>query len=305
MPESTGNWGEKEWQTYANGLLSTHYGMSNGSYQRIPDKGGDGGLEGISNCGCAYQCYADQESKDNDERTRKQKKKILDDLNKLCKNKEFWIKFLGTTKIRTWTLMVPNLDDKEVVSYARKRARELLKKKLPFIDDKFEAFVKSADDFPAAKLIARDPRLPGATGTVSPTDVVTFKQKEAVFVQNIDGKLEKVPAQDDAQRIKFREELLVYHLDSSNYLDELRRKFPPQWEELDSLIDGTGSSISTEAFMDRRAADQRLMEIRKAFEKTLDENHSFIGKKERILISWGTVSKWLGECPLDFPEVAR
>ncbi|MFO0946453.1 MAG: hypothetical protein U1D30_10965 [Planctomycetota bacterium] len=302
MPESSGIWGEKEWQAYANALLSTHYAMNNGSYQRIPDKGGDGGLEGITRCGCAYQCYADQESKTHEDRTRKQKKKILDDLNKLEKNKDFWITFLGTTKIRHWTLMVPNLDDKEVVSYARKRARELLKKKLPFIEEKFEAFVKTADDYPAAKLVARDPRLPAASGNVSPKDLAAFKQKEAVFVQRIDGKLKRVPAKNDADRVKFREQLLHYHLQSSNYLEELRQKFPPQWEEFDSLVDGLGTSISTEAFMDNRSPDQRLMEIRKSFEKMLDESHRFIAKNERILLSWGTVSKWLGECPLDFPE---
>ena len=83
MAESTGTWNEKEWEQYANSLLSTHYGMNHGSYQRIPDRGGDRGLEGVTDCGCGYQCYADQESKTNEARTRKQKKKILEDLNKL------------------------------------------------------------------------------------------------------------------------------------------------------------------------------------------------------------------------------
>ena len=72
MAESTGIWSEKEWERYANNLLSTHYGMNHGCYQRIPDTGGDCGLEGVADCGCAYQCYADQESKTNEERTRKE-----------------------------------------------------------------------------------------------------------------------------------------------------------------------------------------------------------------------------------------
>ena len=154
--------------------------------------------------------------------------------------------------------MVPNLDDKEVVKYARRKGRDLLKKAPPFVDDKFEAFVKTADDYPAAKLIARDPRLPAAASAgVSPKDVATFKKTEAVFVRNIDGKLAKVPAKDDDERVGFRERLLVYHLQSSNYLEELRQKFPPQWEDLDSLIDAMGQSISTEAYVDVNRQRQR------------------------------------------------
>jgi hypothetical protein len=167
-------------------------------------------------------------------------------------------------------------------------------------------FIKTADDYPAATLIARDPRMPGASAAaVSAKDVATFKKRETLFVRNIDGKVAKVPAKDDDERVGFREKLLVYHLESSNYLEELRQKFPPQWEDLDSLIDAMGESISTEAFVDKRAADQRLMETRSSLEKTLAADHAFIRTNERLLISWGTVSKWLGECPLDFPEVSN
>lgn len=305
MLDAAKNWGEKEWEKYSNELLSTHYAMNGGSYQRIPDKGGDCGLEGVTDCGCAYQCYADQESKTNEERTKKQKKKIGDDLRKLEKHKEFWTQYFGTRKIRRWTLMIPNMDDKEVVQYAKKKARDLKKKAMPFIADDFDAFVKTADDYPAAKLIARNPYLPKAkTIAVSPAEIAAFKQKEAKFIQLIDTKLDKVPSLGAAERISLREELLVYYLHSSNYLESLRQKFPAQWEEIDTLIDTLGKSISSEGLLDTRKPATRLTETRIDFVTTLKENQKYLGENERVQISWGTLSKWLGECSLDFKEVS-
>jgi hypothetical protein len=304
MGEHARQWGEKEWQSYANGLLSTHYNLFRGSYQRIPDLGGDHGLEGISDCGDAYQCYADQGSKDNDERTRKQKKKIREDLAKLETYKDFWVATLGTRKILRWTLMVPDFDDKEVLKYARKKGRELLAKNLPYIDPSFQVFVKNADDFPSAKLIAREPRLPKGSGPpVTPDEIEAFKKSNPGFVQRIDEKLRKVLGkQDDAARGKYLEKLLRWHLDSSNFVDDLHAKFPPEWEDLHALITRKGESIETENFIVRGPAHQRLAAVRKEFAETLRAEHKFLDEGDRELVSWGTVSKWLGECPLDFPE---
>jgi hypothetical protein len=72
MSDGDHKWKEKEWEHYANELVSTDHSLRNGSYQRIPDRNGDCGLEGVSDYGCGYQSYADQ-------RIEKQKKKIYED----------------------------------------------------------------------------------------------------------------------------------------------------------------------------------------------------------------------------------
>src|SRR5262249_53356038 len=109
MTTTLRQWGEKEWQGYANELLSVHYSLLKCVYQRVPDTNGDCGLEGVSDSGDGYQSYADQQSKDNDDRVRKQKKKILTDLKKLDQYKAWWSSFLGPTKLRRWVLLVPHL----------------------------------------------------------------------------------------------------------------------------------------------------------------------------------------------------
>jgi hypothetical protein len=304
MGDLARQWGEKEWERFANSLLSTHHCLLNGSYQPIPDINGDNGLEGVADNGEVYQCYADQNTKTHKERVQKQKDKIKEDLEKLETNKVWWAGYLGKLKIRRWTLMVPVVADKEVLAYGRKKGRELLAKKLSFLDPKFEVCVKCAEHFPHALMVAREPRLPkGSIVPITATEIATFKSKDPQFVQHIDNKVKKVLDKDgDATREGFRDKLLRHHLDASNVLEELQKKFPPEWEELVELITRKGESIETENLLVTRPASERLTEVRKEFNQSLATAHKFLTEGDRERVSWGTVSKWLGECTLDFPD---
>jgi hypothetical protein len=304
MSAPTRHWGEKEWENYANGLLSVHYGLMKCIYQRIPATGGDCGLEGLSDTGDGYQCYADQGSKDNDDRVRKQKKKILTDLKKFEKNKTWWEGFLGPKKIRRWILMVPYLEDKQVVTYARGKAREVLKKSLSFIDSAFEGAVMTAEDFPAAKQIAREPIFPKAVSpAASAAQIGTFKQSNPTFIAHLEAKIGKVLGKDKGTTLdELRDHLLQWHLGASNLLADLHTNFPALWEDLANLIARKGESIATESFIDLTAPRIRLTAVRRDFKETLETEQKFMSEADRETVSWGTVSRWLGECPLNFPE---
>lgn len=304
MGDLAHQWGEKEWEKFANDLLCTHHSLLGGSYQPIPDSQGDKGLEGIADSGDAYQCYADQDSKTHKERVKKQKNKITKDLEKLNANKDWWRDFCGTTKVIRWTLLVPYVADKTVIAHGRKKGRELLAKKLPFIDAKFEVFVKCADHFPRALLVAREPRLPKASSPpITPTEIATFKSNQPVFVKHIDEKLKKVlDNESDTTREGYRDTLLRRHLDASNVFDELQKMFPSEWEELVELITRKGESIETENLLATGPAKQRLTEVQKEFKRSLEVAHKFLTEGDRERVSWGTVSKWLGECTLNFPD---
>jgi hypothetical protein len=303
-PDEDHRWKEKEWERYANELVSMDHSLRGGSYQRIPDRNGDCGLEGIADTGDGYQSYADQGSEDADQRIQKQKQKIYTDLNKLSEFREFWTEYFGDRKLKRWTLLVPKFEDKAVVQHGKKRAKELKKVKLPFIDPSFDVYVKSIEDFPAAKLMVRDPRLPKGDGKpIPPGQIAAFKKKKPEFVKKIDDKLEKaMPTRNEEKREAYRESLLEWHLRSSNYLKELERYFPPQWEALEELIATTGRSIESEAPFDNRSASARLTETRRDFARTLEHDMKYIVPSDREAVSWGTLTLWLGICRLDFPE---
>ncbi len=295
-------WDEKEWQKYTNELLATHHSLRKEKYQHIPDTNGDHGLEGVADTGDGYQAYADQDSRDHAHRVEKQKKKIYDDLRKLDQYQDWWLEYFGDRKLRRWHLIVPDFADKEVIKYAKIRARELKKKKLPFISEDFDAFVCTADDFPDAKVVARDPHLPRRTpNTVSETDVAAFLSEDPLFVEKLDEKIAKIlPRMTPKERVEYRNLLLGWHLESSNFVDEMERHFPPQWEDLELLITTTGKSLETEAPLDSSAPNVRLTRTRREFVEALGQRLPFIVNEDRDLIAWGTVARWLGECPLDF-----
>lgn len=295
-------WKEKEWENYVNQLLSFHHSVLGDSYQPIPDYGGDRGLEGCTNKGEAYQAYADQDSKNNKERTRKQKNKIRDDLKKFETYCDFWKEFFVESRLKHWTLMVPSLDDKEVVKYAKTQARKLVGKNLSFVDDTFFADVKTANEFPVAQAAIRIPSLPNLNSVViEDSDIDDYKVAEPVFVANLKLKLKKVNADATENEIDSNvSKWLRWHLVSCNLLESLKA-FPTLWEMLDELIYVTGQSIETENLYESRQPAQRLRESRAEFEsKLMSDEIGFLSSANAINVSNGTIARWLGECPLDF-----
>lgn len=290
----------KPWQEYVDSLLNIHYARLGGVYQRVPAKGqGDAGLEGFSNCGHGYQCYSDQGTLTHKERTKKQKEKITRDLKKLETNQKFWIDTLQGVKLRRWSLIVPSLDDKDVVQHARMKATEVLKKKLPFIADGFEAYVETADAYPAARAEISEPALVSKILCPKPvTDehVAALEDKEPDFINNLDYKLAQAAPNDDPK--ESRRDYLKWHLKCSNFLEELRQKFPLHWETIDNLATTLSAAVQTKQRSDTTPAPQKLISVEEDMERRLKESVTFLTDDERMMLAWGHVARWMGECSL-------
>ena len=164
--------------------------------------------------------------------------------------------------------------------------------------------MKTAEGFPAAKTYLRDPKLPRPeSGSVADEDIVAFREAQPAFIAHLNRKLRlAMPSATPEKLVEYAEQWLRWHLKSANLLDHLFNSFPNLWEELDELIEVTGQSIETEEAVDTRPPVQRLRETRHEFETKLDSTEfEFLTTSDRTSVSYGTVAKWLGECPLDFP----
>lgn len=307
MPDDEIQIGEDEWQEYVNELLGVHHSLLNEVYQTIPDIGGDRGLEGFCQNGHAYQAYADQNSKNFKERTRKQKKKIRDDLKKLDKYATWWTSMLQSVKLKCWTLLVPNLNDKEVVKYAREQAALLVAKGHSFIDPSFFATVRTAKGFPNARVMLSEPGL--ARKVLCPLPVTQDQIDQLhidhpTFLGNLDRKIASLmPNATPEEIVKKREQYLNHHLECSNYLDDLRRKFQPLWESVDRLITTTAKAIETDTGIGAAVPSNRLKDVREGFAKDItSKTKKFATEEDIIVLSYGTIAKWLGICNLEFPE---
>src|SRR4051794_32654618 len=109
---------------------------------------------------------------------------------------EFWEEMLQGVRLVSWTLVVPDNEDKDVLKHARRKATELMKKNLPFIDVAFQGHVcTDRTGFPLAyqKLLECGiAKIHIPPGQVGPEQVETFSASRPDFVRNIDTKVAKL-----------------------------------------------------------------------------------------------------------------
>jgi hypothetical protein len=131
------DWPGDAWQAYCVSLVQLRHGAAN--VQRVPDHvQGDAGIEFFTTDGCAYQCYALEETSDTKKAASAMKQKAARDLPKLNANAATLTGLLQATILHRWILLTPFLDDKQVVSFVRGRGSSL-RSAQPFLAPDFEA----------------------------------------------------------------------------------------------------------------------------------------------------------------------
>jgi hypothetical protein len=289
------------WQKRINRLCHIQCGLRGEAYQPIPDTvEGDGGLEGITSDGEGFQCYADQATMNVAERVRKQKKKIADDLRKLKKNSDFWKDVLGTTSLRRWYLVTPEVPDKAVLVHARLHAKKLRDEKLPFIDSSFEAFVVTDQFFQQAIEWSERMGLTVIDYTADQPSATDYATIESKFIANTERKLRKVRPNDDQYIKEQRDRYLRWHLECQNILGKLLTEKPDLWERVEAFCTQEEETVKFESSLDPARPNQRLVNVRQALSQALERDFGMLGKTTIGAIALGMIAGWLGICSLDF-----
>lgn len=303
MPRGPSN--ATQWQEFVNRIASLDAVARDASYQPVPDSThGDGGLEGYTTDGHAFQAYFPNPSTTGKKLTTALCAKITEDLRKLERFKEFWTKTLSCTRIHTWTLVVPNYRDKNVLAHASTKAEELRRYNLPFLTDDFQALVRQPKDFPVAmKNMGADGlehvRIPDRA--VAEIECLAFQEESAEKVAELDRKLQRLPTiktQDLLQ--KARMQFLRHYLAYRNGLDWISHHFPSSYDSIITRIAGLRSDIETQSLVTPHLPAVLLDRAHQALLAELNETASFLPSDQRRRISLGVVSEWLLECPLDF-----
>jgi hypothetical protein len=295
------------WQQRVNKLCTIQCRLCGEEYQPIPDQvGGDGGLEGCTTNGDGYQCYSDQKTINTAERTRKQKKKIGEDLAKLEKRRTFWEPYFGTKKLRRWFLVCPEVPDKAVLVHAQKHAKIIRDMKLPYIDDDFDVLVVTDDHFQMAQewiLKNGNSILTIAIDECDPKALAALTGNRPEFIANVDQKLRQVhPSEDDAAIFAKRKKYLESYLKSENALDRLNTNNPEIREAIDSFVASLEDTVRFESSLDDAKPPARLMAVRRTLSANLAHDFKNLAHSLLDVVSLGTVVAWLGECPLYFKE---
>ncbi|MDB5386695.1 MAG: hypothetical protein JWM11_2341 [Planctomycetaceae bacterium] len=298
----------RDWQEYVNQLLSIHHDNFGQIYQPVPDQTqGDHGLEGfVDETGDGYQAYSGELSKSANELTKHQKKKIKDDLEKLAIYADWWAPLFANrkSKLKNWTLVVPECVNREVLHYASEQSELLRLKNLPFISDGFRVYIRTPKEFPAARATLCDPDLAKQLIVIrSATDKQLTDQEAGApdFLGKIDEKLRKLSPEATAFNvIQQRKKRLLSYLRCENYLTDLLDKFPSHRDQLDGFLALKAEQIEANAFSDGHTPRERFRETKDDLESSFETIAVFANPTQQLVLLEGTISKWLGECTLNF-----
>ncbi|RVU02219.1 hypothetical protein EOE18_17685 [Novosphingobium umbonatum] len=298
-------WGPDEWEEFSHSLLQSRHGVLN--IHKVPaNHSGDLGIDYYCLTDLViYQCYAPEEPLDIAVRADRQKTKMTTDLGKLVKGAADISKLMLGQKLKTWVLLVPQHDSRELNLHCAKKTGDMRKLKLSILDENFEVCIQDQTHFPGKAVqdaMAGLTNLSLSVSTPSKKELENWEAGSADLVANATVKLAKRvsgPALGD----------VVAHgveafLRGNALIEALRNNAPDMHEKVTAAIQvrartltfaGPQGGTLPSSIMNTEIAS--LTQAIKAAAPTLSDGNA-------LEIALGTISEWIMRCPLDFPDAA-
>jgi len=265
---------------------------------------GDAGLEGFSDDGMAYQCYAAREPVSDAILHTHQQTKIQRDIRKF-KKKARLEKVLGKQQIGIWNLVVPRFTSTPLVAYANEKAAEVRAAKLSYVTDDFairiiddEYFQVEIQQLGGVGLAGLDIHYPVHTDDPEgwASDAVL-----PAWLSNLDDKLKKITAYtNDAARAKARRTFLERYRVGQSALDALRSRAPEVHDAAWAAKVHREGLLSSATILGGPQQLELLRSTLETFQADLQRDVLAIKPRLAEILAWEAVSDWLLRCPLDF-----
>ncbi|MEU5914323.1 hypothetical protein [Micromonospora sp. NPDC047527] len=270
--------------------------------QEMPARhGGDLGIEAFTFSGHAFQCYAAEEPASVADRYENQRDKLTRDMRKLITKKKEFEKLLGNVKLNCYFFLVPYFDSKELVLHAQQKATEYLGTNLSFLDGDFRVRVVTDAAFKEARsaLLSRPKELISVP-PVTEDGLRDWLDENTEMRQTVERKLSPLfPVA--SQRERYVGEVISHYLDSENYLQKLRERYPDQWEDASRTKSRTERRLNMEYLSSGEPHTGRLIvQIVRDLETKLSQGVPILDGDAATALAWGAIGDWLIRCPLDF-----
>ncbi|MEQ8460621.1 MAG: hypothetical protein RLO52_10770 [Sandaracinaceae bacterium] len=301
-------WDGKEWERHVHSLLVLHHRDKGDDYQPVPDThGGDLGIEGFSRTArTVYQSYAPQEPLSVSQRYEKHRVKITTDIGKFVRNEKEIAATLGdAVRIRSWVLVVPVHDSKQLVKHATKKQAEVRSKKCCHIDSRnFQVLIKDHSAFPleeaalaasGAKKIALSP--PPDQGAAE-RDLAEAGALVARATDKLEGRI--ASGVDDIVR-----DLLLAFFRAENILADIRESYPELSSRIRDFDVGFEYRVQTESILSVGEPRKRLGDVLDLYRTRLSEVLPNLPGTHMELMVTGKVGDLLGRCPLHFGDAKK
>jgi len=286
----------QDWQQYVFQLLALRYGFL---LVKVPDEHeGDFGIEAFSRDGCAYQCYAPQQLLKTADLYKDQRDKVTTDLKKFVDNRDELIKLFGPTKIHNWILVVPEHRSAKLTQHCEEKAQKIRGLGLPYCAPNFEVTVVTEDYFPVeiqTLLAGAGVKVEVDALPATHASVVDWAALNDTLVQKMDEKLGPLPTfATQSERRETRDRLLEMYIAGENALQELKRKYPVVYDQIEVLKRLRTRSLEIDSTLQKLT----IAGTRSEFAKELTTRVAGLGPSTAETISYAAIAEWLMICPL-------
>lgn len=294
-----------DFETFIWSLLQRRYSPEKLCYFPA-DIGGDKGLEGFSNDGIAYQCYADKDSLTLRARTDKQRAKLNRDTLKLKKNKDDLPGLLDGVVIEHYFLIVPQYHSTELVAYANERAEIVRSWDLTFISADFAIKLKTPKDYQgeyqaalsdsASQVFLPEPSVPEGA-------VTGFAGSEPELTATLLKKLATLKNYHPVANIDVMRKSLTQWFLAKEEMMELLRELPQTREAIEAQRRLRQESLEFENGFAITMPHDRVMQVVRDYADQLELRVAGLKAGDADRLSRGQVGEWLMRCPLEFQAV--
>jgi len=293
------------WEDLCQLVFKSKYGCD--GYQEMPAAPGDFGIEGFTlSTGRAFQCYCPDRVYAQDVLLTKQKDKISADVKKLQRYNDDLVVRLGTTKIKDWCFVSPEINHHKLLAHARVKEAEARSWGLEILHDDFTVHLHDADFY--LREINEIRSFQG--GAISfgevPTVLPILNQPIEIYEQHIMRKSKlRISPLDDPTRSSRVDRLYTHtlkkFLEHDNYFNALNNVSPTVYFRLVRLLSIFEQDVQEWGLTWSGTAESLTEKVtEKLKERIFIELQPGIDQSLASQITHHTIARWLAACELDF-----
>ena len=298
-------WGPDDWEEFSHSLLQSRHGVLN--VHKVPaNHSGDLGIDYYCLTELViYQCYAPEEPLDIAVRADRQKSKMTTDLGKLIKGATDVSKLMLGQKLKSWVLVVPNHDSKDLNLHCAKKTGDLRKLGLPLLDENFEVCIQDQNHFPGKAVqdaMAGLTNLSLSIASPSKEELKNWEAGSADLVANATVKLGKRASGPALGEVVAHG--IEAFLRGNGLIDALRNNAPDMHEKVTAAIQVRARTLTFAGPKGGTLPSSILNTEIASLTQAITTAAPTLSDDNAQEIALGTIAEWIMRCPLDFPDAA-
>lgn len=305
LKTSIGAFEGKSWEALCQQVFKKKYAQD--GYQHIPASPGDFGLEGFCRTtGHGFQCYCPDKHYARNELYEHQRDKITADLGKLKKYHNQLEAILGSTKIRVWRFVTPEIDHNALLRHASVKEKEVRSWNLPFLTPDFSIELHDADYYIQEINDLRAAAGQGLDFMAGPAVLADLSGPKEVYETNVLRKC-NVRLASKVSSPKFQSlvsqltrQTLDTFLESEGYFRNIERSAPTLYFKLARLINEFELYVQEQAITWTGSAEELTNHVRHDLEKRLRTIGPEVTDTTAAAVARHMVARWLAICSLDY-----